>query len=191
MHPGKPADTQKMTRQRPALPSCRTRDLSFGAGLVRPSRHERRPRKGQRVAVVGAGLAGVCTAWELAQRGCAVTGPSSAAAASRNARALPARLSPSLRRLAYCQFSPTAPAVWRWQMARQPGRGFPASGCVDGPSAWPGKPGTHMRRELSPNDESHPGFAGNWRHLQREHKALEAHASAWAELGVSRPLGEC
>ena len=43
--PAKPQVLQKMTYARPAPPlPVEPADLSFGAGLVRPSRHERRPR---------------------------------------------------------------------------------------------------------------------------------------------------
>ncbi|MEO3692804.1 NAD(P)/FAD-dependent oxidoreductase [Roseateles paludis] len=139
---------------------------------------------GQRVAVVGAGLAGVCTAWELAQRGCAVTVfERSGSIAERASFAGAAVTLPAAPGLLPAQ--PKSSLAWRWQQwraNRQGSGGFPA--------AWTAlslaglETLASLRRELSLEDESHPGLlvlAAS----SSEHKALEAHASAWAELGVA------
>jgi D-amino-acid dehydrogenase len=137
-----------------------------------------------RVAVVGAGLAGVCTAWELAQHGCAVTvferSGSIAEHASFAGASLTLPVAPGLLPAA-----PKASVAWRWHQwraGRRGGAGFP--------SAWTAlslaglERLTALRHELGLDDESHAGLlvlAAS----SSECKALEASAEAWAELGVS------
>lgn len=140
------------------------------------------PINARRVAVVGAGLAGVCTAWELAQRGCAVTvferSGSIAERASFAGASLTLPAAPGLLPAA-----PKASVAWRWQQWRagRRGSGFPAAWTALSVAGLERL--AELRRELGLDDESHPGLlvlAAS----STEHKALEAHAAAWAELGV-------
>ncbi|MFG6487172.1 NAD(P)/FAD-dependent oxidoreductase [Roseateles sp. BYS78W] len=139
----------------------------------------------RRVAVVGAGLAGVTTAYELARRGCQVQvferGGSIAGQASFASSAL---LSPFVPQLADAKTP--APLAWRWRhwrLSRRPG---------DAPAALAALSQlglvrtAALRQELGLDDESTTGLLVALTDTKRI--AAEARLDGWKALGLQIEL---
>jgi D-amino-acid dehydrogenase len=139
----------------------------------------------RRVAVVGAGLAGVTTAYELAALGCRVqvfeSGGSVAEQASFAGSAL---LSPALCGL---EDAPPAPLSWRWRRWRAARRGTAADATLAALGQLSLARTGELRQALGLEDEAVEGLLvalGDPRRLS----AAESRLEAWQALGLQVEL---
>lgn len=140
----------------------------------------------RRVAVVGAGLAGVTTAYELAVLGCDVQvferGGSVAEQASFASSAL---LSPSLPHLA--DLKTPAPLAWRWRRWRAGRRGSEAASALVALSQLGLARTAELRRSLGVDDEATDGLLVALTDARRV-AAAEAKLEGWKSLGLQVEL---
>lgn len=138
----------------------------------------------RRVAVVGAGLAGVCTAYELARQGCAVTiFERSGSVAEQASFAGSACLLPALPEL-----SPRLEGSLGWRLQRwRAGRKAPSAPPLIELAQLSLSRLTTWRRELSLDDEAGPGvlvLLQDKAHIKR----VEAQLTLWREAGLCADL---
>jgi D-amino-acid dehydrogenase len=138
------------------------------------------------VAVVGAGLAGVTTAYELAALGCSVQvferGGSVAEQASFAGSALLAPFAPGLNEAAA-----PAPLAWRWRRWRATRTGSDAAAVLCKLSQLGLARTVELRQTLGLDDEATEGLLialGDAKHLA----AVEAKLEAWHALGLRAEL---
>ncbi|MFG6455406.1 NAD(P)/FAD-dependent oxidoreductase [Roseateles sp. BYS96W] len=140
----------------------------------------------RRVAVVGAGLAGVTTAYELAALGCQVhvfeRGGSIAGRASFASSAL---LSPFLPQL--INTAPPAPLMWRWRRWRAGRRGGEAGAALAALSLLGLARTAVLRQSLRLEDESTDGLLVALTDAKRL-AAAESRLDSWAALGAQVQL---
>lgn len=133
------------------------------------------------VAVVGAGLAGVTTAYELAALGCRVQvferGGSVAEQASFAGSAL---LSPGFPMLADL---PPAPLGWRWRRWRAGRQGDQAAAALAALGEFSLARTAELRRDLAIDDEAATGLLVALADARRA-GAAEASLDAWRSLGL-------
>lgn len=139
----------------------------------------------RRVAVVGAGLAGVATAYELAALGMQVQvferGGSVAEQASFAGNALLAPFAPGLHEAA------PAPLTWRWRRWRAGRRDGDASGALVGLSLLGLARAAELRRSLPIDDESADGLLVALSDARRA-AAAELRLDAWRAHGLQVEL---
>lgn len=139
----------------------------------------------RRVAVVGAGLAGVATAYELAALGLTVQvferGGSVAEQASFAGSALLAPFAPGLTEAA------PAPLAWRWRRWRADRRGGDAGAALAALSVLSLARTTELRRSLALDDEAAGGLLVALADARRV-AAAEARLEGWRALGLQVEL---
>lgn len=135
----------------------------------------------RRVAVVGAGLAGVATAYELAALGLQVQvferGGSVAEQASFAGSALLSPFAPGLKEAA------PGPWLWRWRRGRADRRGSDAGAALAALSPFSLARTAELRRSLSIDDEAASGLLVALTDARRV-DAAEARLQAWRALGL-------
>ncbi|MBI3346030.1 MAG: FAD-binding oxidoreductase [Burkholderiales bacterium] len=139
----------------------------------------------RRVAVVGAGLAGVATAYELAALGLQVQvferGGSVAEQASFAGSALLAPFAPGLNEAA------PAPLTWRWRRWRADRRGGDAGAALAALSLFSLARTAELRRSLALEDEAADGLIVALADTRRA-AAAEARLEGWRALGLQVEL---
>lgn len=137
------------------------------------------------MAVVGAGLAGVATAYELAALGCSVQvferGGSVAEQASFAGSAVLAPFLPGLAE------APDAPLTWRWRRWRAGRRSGDGAACLAALSLMSLARTAELRRDLGLDDESADGLLVALSDT-KQLAAAEARLEGWRALGLAVDL---
>lgn len=137
----------------------------------------------RRVAVIGAGLAGVTTAFELASRGCHVqVFERGGSIAGRSSFACNALLAPFVPHLA--ELPAPAPLIWRWRRWRASRHADGASAALTALTQWGLSRTTELRQRLRLDDEATGGLLvalGDAKRLE----AAQARLDDWKVRGLT------